>query len=53
MLELEIEKNNKKKSTSWVLFLFLGGFGAHKFYLNQKKLGFIYMGITFGFIFYP
>jgi len=33
----------KDKSIAALLALFLGGFGAHRFYLNQNTLGFIYL----------
>ena len=40
---------NKMKSTStaYLLWLFLGFFGAHKFYLDKAGLGILYL-LTFG-----
>lgn len=32
----------KNRSTAIALAFFLGGFGAHKFYLNQAGLGILY-----------
>lgn len=36
----------KKKSRAGVLSFFFGMFGAHRFYLDQRKLGLIYLAIT-------
>ena len=33
----------KSKSTAILLVLFLGGFGAHKFYLGNNLAGFLYV----------
>ncbi|HAY31600.1 MAG TPA: hypothetical protein DCX97_08870 [Alistipes sp.] len=33
----------KSKSTATVLCFFLGGFGAHKFYLGQSGIGIVYL----------
>ncbi len=35
--------HDRSKGTAAVLALFLGGLGAHKFYLGQTGLGFIYL----------
>lgn len=37
----------KSKSTAYVLWLFLGIFGAHKFYLGKTGIGILYF-FTFG-----
>ena len=37
----------KSRSTAYILCIFLGVFGAHKFYLNKKGMGLIYL-LTFG-----
>lgn len=34
---------NKDRKTAGLLSIFLGAFGAHKFYLNNKKMGIIYL----------
>lgn len=36
-------RDRKSKSTAAVLAFFLGGFGAHKFYLRQTGLGVLYL----------
>ena len=33
----------KNKVTAGLLAIFLGGFGAHKFYLGRKGKGFLYL----------
>ncbi|WP_461452564.1 NINE protein [Mucilaginibacter sp.] len=37
----------KSKSTAYILWFFLGPFGAHKFYLNKVGMGILYF-FTFG-----
>ena len=39
--------SNKDKKTAGLLSIFLGTFGAHKFYLNNKKMGKIYLLFSF------
>ena len=41
----------KSKSTAYLLWFFLGAFGAHKFYLNQTGMGILYIftGALLGF----
>lgn len=34
--------NKKNKTTAGLLGIFLGGFGAHKFYIGKPLIGFIY-----------
>jgi len=36
----------KKKVTAALFAFFLGGYGAHKFYLGEKKRGQLYLGVT-------
>ncbi|MDL2263887.1 NINE protein [Synergistaceae bacterium OttesenSCG-928-I11] len=38
-----VPKTDKSKTTAGVLALFLGGIGAHKFYLGQSGTGLIYL----------
>jgi TM2 domain-containing membrane protein YozV len=37
----------KSRSTAYILWFFLGTFGAHKFYLNKTGIGILYL-FTFG-----
>jgi len=43
-------KNIKTKTTAGVLAIFLGGIGAHKFYLGQNGLGLLYLVFVWTFI---
>jgi len=36
----------KVRLTAYLLWIVLGGFGAHRFYLRQKKVGFILLIYT-------
>lgn len=38
--------NQKSALLAYVLWLFTGGFGGHKFYLGQTTQGFCYLGLT-------
>ena len=38
-----LPKTPKSKLTAGLLGIFLGGFGAHKFYLGNTGLGFLYL----------
>lgn len=38
-----------RKNIAWLLLIFLGGLGAHKFYLGKPGIGIAYM-FTFGFM---
>lgn len=40
----------KNKAIAAILAWLLGGFGAHKFYLGQKGLGFLYL-CSFGLLY--
>lgn len=42
--------NKKSKTTAWVLALFLGAFGAHKFYLGKTAQGILYLLFFWTFI---
>lgn len=39
LLSSEMENRKKSAGTSWLLLLFFGGFGAHRFYLGQPGVG--------------
>lgn len=43
-------KEPKSKVTAAVLALFLGGFGAHKFYLGRTTAGVLYLIFFWSFI---
>ena len=42
---METPDTSKIKTTIWLLFIFLGGYGAHRFYLGgeHKRWGIIYL----------
>lgn len=44
------ESTNKSRITAAILALFLGGFGAHKFYMGKVGLGILYMFLFWTFI---
>lgn len=39
MLENDMQKMAKKPVVAWLLWFFLGMFGAHRFYLGHTKVG--------------
>lgn len=43
-------RGNKSKTTAALWAFFLGGVGAHKFYLGQTGLGFLYLIFFWTFI---
>ncbi len=43
-------KGDKSKTTAGLLALFLGGIGAHKFYLGQPGMGLLYLFFCWTFI---
>lgn len=43
ILNGEIERNKKSTAVAYLLLIFLGGFGAHKFYLGKKVAGIVYL----------
>lgn len=45
-----MQKKQKSKSTATLLAFFLGGFGAHKFYLGQTTAGVFYLLFCWTFI---
>lgn len=47
---IPINRNQKSKGAAVLLALFLGGFGIHKFYLNQIFLGIVYLLFCWTFI---
>lgn len=49
ILNFEFSKRRKSSTTLWLLWLFLGGLGAHRFYLGQP-IGWLYIILSlFGF----
>ncbi len=44
-------EGRRKKFLAGLLAIFLGIFGTHRFYLGQKKLGMIYLGVTLAALF--
>lgn len=47
---VRVNSNRKSKGVAIMLALFLGGFGIHKFYLNQAFLGILYLLFCWTFI---
>ena len=47
---VQVHNNRKSRGVAIVLALFLGGFGIHKFYLNQVFLGVLYLLFCWTFI---
>jgi len=45
-----MQTKNKSRALAVVLCLFLGGFGAHKFYLDRVGLGVVYVLLFWTFI---
>ena len=51
ILNSEMDKRKKSVGLSYVLFIFFGSLGVHKFYLGNKKMGIIYLVLgIFGWI---
>ena len=50
MFMSEMNNNRKSTTTAVVLALFLGGLGAHHFYLNKTGLGILYVVFCWTFI---
>ena len=46
----EMTRRRKDRTVAFVLCLFLGGFGAHRFYLGQAGVGVIYALFCWTFI---
>ncbi|MDI6604243.1 MAG: TM2 domain-containing protein [Thermoanaerobacteraceae bacterium] len=46
ILSSEMEKYKKSTTVAYLLWLFLGGFGAHKFYLGKIGMGFLYLSMS-------
>jgi TM2 domain-containing membrane protein YozV len=40
----------KSATTAYLLWFFLGSFGAHRFYMGRKGSGFGFLGLTIGSI---
>ncbi len=43
ILNNELDKNKKSTGLTYVLFIFFGSLGIHKFYIGNKKMGLIYL----------
>ena len=43
----EVDNRKKHNSTAWLLWLFLGWFGAHRIYLKQTMTGFLMLSAFF------
>lgn len=50
MTIVRVNSSRKSKGVAILLALFLGGFGVHKFYLNQAFLGILYLLFCWTFI---
>ncbi|WP_018963333.1 TM2 domain-containing protein [Coprothermobacter platensis] len=51
VLESEMQKRRKSVGLAYVLCIFLGGLGIHKFYLQETTQGILYLLLgVFGFI---
>ena len=50
ILRQEVESRKKSVAATWLLWFFLGGFGAHRFYLGRVGTG-IAMLFTLGGLF--
>ncbi|HZJ04428.1 MAG TPA: TM2 domain-containing protein [Nocardioidaceae bacterium] len=50
MAEMTAISQQKSLGVAYLFWFFLGGFGAHKFYLGRVGMGFAYM-FTLGFLF--
>ena len=50
LFQTEMSARRKNPTTGVLLALFLGGFGAHRFYLGQTGLGILYMVFVWTFI---
>lgn len=50
MFQNEFNTRRKEVSTAVLLTVFLGGFGAHRFYLGNTGLGVLYIAFCWTFI---
>jgi len=50
MFQSEISKGRKNRTTALLLTLFLGGLGAHRFYMGQVGMGLLYAVFVWTFI---
>lgn len=50
LLQTELNGVRKAPSTGILLALFLGGLGAHRFYLGQVGLGLVYLFLCWTFV---
>lgn len=50
LFEARYGRLEKSRSTAFLLTLLLGGVGAHRFYLGQVALGFLYLTFCWTFV---
>lgn len=43
ILNQEFSRRKKSSGTMWFLWFFLGGIGAHRFYLGETAMGIVYV----------
>jgi len=50
IFQSEFNQTRKHQTTAFFLTLFLGGIGAHRFYLDETALGLVYLVFCWTFI---
>jgi len=51
VLTQEFAKRKKSSGTMWLLWILIGGAGAHRFYLGHTGMGFLYLLLFLGVFF--